>query len=187
MQISLFYSTSGMKRIKKTDLRFVFFDQTFEKSLFLQKKIVMIQRIQTLYLLVSVVLIGVLFFLPFAEIAKDGAIYLFNCKGILLDGVLKQNGIIVTVIVAIILAVSVFAISDFKNRKRQIKVIVLDIILKLALTGLFFFYTYVSYSDAQISIKVGMVFPLVAIVFDYLAISSIRKDEALIRSIDRIR
>lgn len=147
----------------------------------------MIQRIQTLFLFVSAILIGLLFVLPFAEIAKDGAIYLFNCKGILLDGILKQNGFIVIAIISIILAVSAFAILDFKNRKRQIKIIVLDILLKLALSGLFIYYTYLSFSGAQISFKIGMVFPLVAIIFDYLAISAIRKDEALIRSIDRIR
>lgn len=147
----------------------------------------MIQRIQTLFLFVSAILIGLLFVLPVAEIAKDGAIYLFNCKGILLDGILKQNGFIVIAIISIILAVSAFAILDFKNRKRQIKIIVLDILLKLALSGLFIYYTYLSFSGAQISFKIGMVFPLVAIIFDYLAISAIRKDEALIRSIDRIR
>lgn len=147
----------------------------------------MIQRIQTLFLFVSAILIGLLFVLPVAEIAKDGAIYLFNCKGILLDGILKQNGFIVIAIISIILAVSALAIFDFKNRKRQIKIIVLDILLKLALSGLFIYYTYLSFSGAQISFKIGMVFPLVAIIFDYLAISAIRKDERLIRSIDRIR
>jgi hypothetical protein len=38
-----------------------------------------------------------------------------------------------------------------------------------------------------ISFKTGAVLPLVAIVIDWLAIRAIGKDEALIRSIDRIR
>ena len=50
----------------------------------------MIQRIQSVYLLVSALLMGVLFFLPFAEIAKDGAVYVFNSQGILLDGAVSK-------------------------------------------------------------------------------------------------
>ena len=147
----------------------------------------MIQRVQTLFLIISAILIGILFALPFAEIAKDAVVYLFNCKGILVDGVVTQSGFVVISIIAIILAVSVFAIFDFKNRKRQIMTILLNIVLKLVLLGILVFYSYFLFSGAQISLKVGMVFPLLAIVFDYLAISGIRKDEALIRSIDRIR
>ena len=147
----------------------------------------MIQRIQTLFLIISAILIGILFALPFAEIAKDAVIYLFNSKGILVDGVVTQSGFVVIAIIAVILAVSVFAILDFKNRKRQINIILLNIVLKLALLGILVFYSYFSFSGAQVSLKVGMVFPLLAIVFDYLAISGVKKDEALIRSIDRIR
>jgi len=147
----------------------------------------MIQRVQTVFLIVSTILIGILFALPIAELAKDGVIYLFNCKGILLNGVVKQSGFVVISIIAIILAASVFTIFDFKNRKRQIWIILLNIVFKLALVGILVFYTYFSISGAQISLKVGMVFPLLAIVFDYLAILGVRKDEALIRSIDRIR
>jgi hypothetical protein len=160
---------------------------SLKKAYFCTKNSIMIQRIQTLFLIVSALLIGILFILPFAELAKDGVIYLFNCKGIMLDGVVKQSGFVVVAFIAIILAVSVFIIADFKNRKRQINTILLNIVLKLALLGILVFYSYFSFIGAQVSLKVGMVFPLLAIVFDYLAISGVRKDEALIRSIDRIR
>jgi hypothetical protein len=52
---------------------------------------------------------------------------------------------------------------------------------------MFFFFTYYSFSEAQISFKISILFPIVAIILDYLAIRGIGKDEALIRSIDRIR
>jgi len=147
----------------------------------------MIQRIQTVYLLISASLIGFLFLLPFAEILKDGAVYLFNYKGILLDGVLKENGVSISVLIGIIMALHGFAILSFKSRIRQIRVVVFSILLMLGLFGMFFFFTYYSFSDAQISFKISMAFPLVAIILDYLAIRAIGKDEALIRSIDRIR
>jgi len=147
----------------------------------------MIQRIQTLYLLISAILVAFLFALPFAEIVKDGSIYLFNFKGILLDGTLKENGMAISVLIGIILALHGFAILSYKNRIRQIRVIVFSILLMLGLFGMFFFFTYYTFSGAQISFKLSLVFPLVAIILDYLAIRSIGKDEALIRSIDRIR
>jgi len=147
----------------------------------------MIQRIQTLYLLISAILVAFLFALPFAEIVKDGSIYLFNFKGILLDGTLKENGMAISVLIGIIIALHGFAILSYKNRIRQIRVIVFSILLMLGLFGMFFFFTYYTFSGAQISFKLSLVFPLVAIILDYLAIRSIGKDEALIRSIDRIR
>jgi hypothetical protein len=147
----------------------------------------MIQRIQTLYLLVSVILLGLLFALPFAEIVKDGVIYLFNFKGVSVEGVLKQNGIIVTVLIAVFLALHGFAISDYKKRTRQIVVIKYTVFGLLIMLGVFFFFTSYSYNGFPISYKAGFIFPLVAIILDILAIRAIKKDEALIRSIDRIR
>jgi len=147
----------------------------------------MIQRIQSVYLTISIVLTGLLFLLPFAEIAKDGAIYLFNFKGILLDGVLKVNGIAIPVLLVVIMALHGLAIFGYKNRPRQTRVIVFAILALLVLIGLFIYFTYLSFSGVLISFKFGTAFPLVAIVVDYLAIRAIGKDEALIRSIDRIR
>jgi hypothetical protein len=147
----------------------------------------MIQRIQSLYLLVSALLLGLLFLLPFAEIAKEGTIYTFNFKGILLDGAVQQSGIAISVLIVVIMALHGFAISSFKNRKRQKMIVIYTILMLFGLFGLFIFFTYLSFSGAQISLKISTVLPLVAIVVDYMAIRAIKKDDALIRSIDRIR
>ena len=147
----------------------------------------MIQRIQTVYLLISAILIGFLFAFPFAEIAQNGLIYVFNFKGILLDGVLKENGIAISVLITIIMALHGLAILAYKKRLVQIRVVVFSMLIMLGLFGMFFFFTYYTFKEAQVSFKITMAFPLVAIILDYLAIRAIGKDEALIRSIDRIR
>jgi hypothetical protein len=163
-------------------------DLIYLKKLFLHKNFqTMIQRIQTVYLFISAILTGLLFLLPFAEIAKDGAIYVFNYKGIILDGVMKENGYSISVLIGIILAMHGVAVLSYKNRIRQIRIIVFSILILLGLFGLFFFFTWYTFKGAQISYKISMVFPLVAVILDYLAIRAIGKDEALIRSIDRIR
>ena len=147
----------------------------------------MIQRIQTVYLLISALLVGLLFLLPFAEIVKDGAVYLFNFKGIVLDGVLKENGASLSILIGIIMALHGVAVLSYKNRIRQMRLTVFAVLLMLGLVGMFFYFTYYSFSGAQVSFKIGILFPVIAIILDYLAIRAIGKDEALIRSIDRIR
>ncbi len=147
----------------------------------------MIQRIQSVYLLISMVLAGLLFLLPFAEIAKEGAIYLFNVKGVLLDGAVDKSGWVVSVLLGIIVALHIWAILSFKDRRKQTKVVWGAILMELILLGMFVYFTYILFSAAQISFKPGAVLPLIAVVIDYLAIRAIDKDEALIRSIDRIR
>ena len=147
----------------------------------------MIQRIQSLYLLIAAILVALLFFLPFAEITKDGVIYLFNLKGIFLQGAVFENGIPIMSLAGIILVMHFFAILGYKKRIRQIRLIAYTIIVLMGLFGMFFFVAYYSYSGEQTSFKISHVFPIVAIILDYLAIRAIRKDEALIRSIDRIR
>ena len=53
--------------------------------------------------------------------------------------------------------------------------------------GMFFYFTYAGFDDAIVAFKIPIAFPVVAIILDYLAIRAIGKDEALIRSLNRIR
>jgi hypothetical protein len=147
----------------------------------------MIQRIQSVYLLIATVITALLFLLPFAEIAKDGAIYLFNFQGVLLDGAVKTNGLVVPVLLVMIIALNILAIFSYSNRSKQVKLVWGAILTLVVLLVSFVYFTYLSFSGAQISFKLGAILPLIAIILDYLAIRAIDKDEALIRSIDRIR
>lgn len=147
----------------------------------------MIQRIQTVYLAISTFLVGLLFLIPFAELAKDGMIYLFDYRGISLDGAIKYNGLSIAILIAVLVILHAVAIFNFKKRVQQIRMLVLAILLLLGLFGLFFFFIHFAIGDAQVSYKVSAFFPLIVIILDYLAIRAIGKDEALIRSIDRIR
>lgn len=140
-----------------------------------------------MFILLAAMLIGLLFVLPFAEIAMNGQLFLFDIRGIMRDGDLVENGIPVAAFIALILLLHVFAVFTYKRRILQIRILIFSILLMLGLFGLFFFFTYYSFDQAQISFKIAVVFPLVAIILDYLAIRNIGKDEALIRSIDRIR
>ncbi|MFV0365439.1 MAG: DUF4293 domain-containing protein [Mangrovibacterium sp.] len=148
----------------------------------------MIQRIQTLYMLLSSMLIGLLFALPFAEIADaTNQIYEFNAFGIEGNAGLLQNGWAVSLLIGIILILQVAAIFLYKNRILQMRMLTFAILLALGLTGLLFFFVLKSFDDVTISYHMAMSFPIVAAILNYLSIRAIGKDEALIRSVDRIR
>jgi flagellar basal body-associated protein FliL len=75
----------------------------------------------------------------------------------------------------------------YKKRILQIRILVFSVVLLLGLFGLFFYFTYAGFTGAKVAFKVPVVFPVVAVILDYLAIRAIGKDEALIRSLNRIR
>jgi hypothetical protein len=147
----------------------------------------MIQRIQTLFILLSTMLLAFLFTLPFAEIAAGGKLYLFNIKGIINSGEVVHDGLPITVFTGIIVLLHVLAMFLYKKRILQMRILIFAILLMLGLFGMFYFFTYYSFQSAGVSFNIAVVFPLIAIILDYLAIRNIGKDEALVRSIDRIR
>ena len=147
----------------------------------------MIQRIQSIYMLISAILIGLLFAFPYAEIATNSQFFLFDFRGISSDGVVSESGWAIASFIGLIFALHMVAVFIYRRRIVQIRLMVFSIILLLGLFGLFYFFTYYTFRNADIGFKVPVVFPLVAIVLDYLAIRNIGKDMALLQSADRIR
>ncbi len=154
----------------------------------------MIQRIQTVYLLIAEMLIGALFFVPFAKIlGKEGLIYQFDMKGIYLAGSPKPEiiyGSLPLVILCVMsLIILLITILKYKNRILQMRLSTLNIFLLIGIGGLIFYYVWSSAKLLQgsYSFNIYLVFPVIAAIFIYLAIRAIAKDELLVRSIDRIR
>ena len=147
----------------------------------------MIQRIQTAYLLVAGLLTASLFKLNFAELVVNGEFHVFNVMGIFNGDKMVFDGLPVMIFIGLIALLHIVAIFMYKKRIRQIRFIVFTIILLLGLTGLFFYFIYAGFNDPKVAFKIPMAFPLIAVILDYLAIRGIGKDEALVRSLDRIR
>lgn len=154
----------------------------------------MIQRIQTVYLLIAEMLIGALFFVPLAEIAgKDGHIYRLDIKGIYLEAALKseliQSGFFLTLLCGVSLVTLLLAIFKYKNRPLQMRLSRIGIIILCGLVGMIYYYAWsiANGISGTFSLKIYFVFPLIASILIYLAIRAINKDEILVRSIDRIR
>lgn len=147
----------------------------------------MIQRIQTVYLFISALLITSLLKLKFADLSVNDELYTFVAKGIYAGENLIFNGLAIFIFILIIALLHFIVIFLYKKRILQIRILVFTIVLLVGLFGMFFYFTYASFTGAKVAFKVPVVFPIVAAILDFLAIRAIGKDEALVRSLNRIR
>ncbi|KFF18509.1 DUF4293 domain-containing protein [Flavobacterium hydatis] len=137
----------------------------------------MIQRIQTIYLLLTFAVTGILmFFVPLWTTA-DAKPYYF-----------MQNQVYV-ILLGLSTMLSIISIISYKKRQNQFVMGRLNIILNLILLGLFVYHSLnVSGETPAVSEKgIGMFLPIVAIVLLVLANKAIKKDEDLVKSVDRLR
>jgi hypothetical protein len=143
----------------------------------------MIQRIQTVYLLMASVISGVLIFVfnLWKSIEKSiFALDLFYSESNLL------RSIPILFLVASILAF--VAIFIFKNRKLQFVIGRLLILIHLILLGLLIYVSLTLPGEAAVSENgIGMFLPIFAILLLVLANKAIKKDEDLVKSVDRLR
>ena len=147
----------------------------------------MIQRIQTVYILLSGILTAVLYKLKLADLTANSELMEFFAKGISKGDELVFSGLSLLVFIGIITLLHLLSLFLYKKRILQIRILVFTIILLLGLFGMFFYFTYMGFEGAKVAFKVPVAFPLVAVILDWLAIRAIGKDEALIRSLNRIR
>ena len=137
----------------------------------------MIQRIQTIYLLLAFVVTGIIpFFIPLWTMS-DGKEYFF-----------MQNQVYV-VVLGLSTTLSLLSIVSYKKRQNQFVIGRLNIILNLILLGLFV-YRSLNLSGETLTVSekgIGMFLPIVAIVLLVLANKAIKKDEDLVKSVDRLR
>lgn len=136
----------------------------------------MLQRIQSIYLLL-------------AAIASGGLIFVFslweNEAG---EPVFAQDVQVPFILFFVSAVLSLATIFLFKNRKLQFVLGRINIILNFILLGLFVYWSLIVPGEANISEKgIGMFIPVVSIVLLVLANKAIKKDEDLVKSVDRLR
>jgi hypothetical protein len=158
----------------------------------------MIQRIQSLFLLIALVCSVLLFLFPLAGIYGDTSTYLFyiyKFQNQVPGEVSQFNDMAVIPLAAInglmglIVLISIFM---YKNRMLQMRLVRLAIFLDIILVALIFFI-YAGIIERTLFVtpdymsETGIYFPLAALVFLILANRYIQRDERMVRSIDRLR
>jgi succinate-acetate transporter protein len=155
----------------------------------------MIQRIQSIYFFLAAVALLALFAFPLVHgVNIDGVI-----KNIKIDGVYEiVNGqpvrtvsfLMLTIATILLALVPIISIFMFKNRKLQLALGYGGI---LAIIGFSFWMSqivqqYVNGATLRTdNYGIGMLLSSISIVFLLLAIKSVKKDEKLIKSADRLR
>ncbi|MCC8154524.1 MAG: DUF4293 domain-containing protein [Tannerellaceae bacterium] len=155
----------------------------------------MLQRIQTIYLLAILVLMSVLMFVSLADVQINADFFKFDVSGLTTVGTESQLVYSTWSILAlnvVIVAVALITIFLYKKRILQIRLCVFNGLLMVGYYALFAFFCWnlskgLETGTIHITYKFVLAFPLICIILDYLAIRNIGADEALVRSLERLR
>lgn len=143
----------------------------------------MIQRIQTIYLLITSIISGGLIFIFNLWETMKGKIFVVN--------LFSEEEITFKVIPLMFFASSILALATiflYKNRKLQFVLGRIIILINLFLLGLLIYLSLNLSGEASVSEKgIGMFFPVIVILLIVLANKAIKRDENLVKSVDRLR
>lgn len=152
----------------------------------------MIQRIQSVYLLLAAVLLVVALFMPVGQfIASDGVTaYVFKPLGVTLaDGTFQSTwGLFGILLLSAIIAVC--TIFLFRNRMLQVRMTIFSSLLLIGYYVAFFVFMYVLKGELEAStFRLGwaLCLPAVCIILNYLSFRAIYRDELMVKAADRLR
>ncbi len=136
----------------------------------------MIQRIQTLYMLLVAAISGGLTFL-FSLYTMANKTIVFAKDDPLFLGLFMASAVL-----------ALITIFMFKNRKLQFVLNRFNNIFNLILLGVFVYRMLNLSGEMEVSEKgIGIILPIISIVLLVLANRAIKKDEDLVKSVDRLR
>lgn len=152
----------------------------------------MIQRIQSLWLLLATVALIAVIFLPVGKFVMPHGLYECTAFKMTQAGDVPPLNLPIQVIGILSIAsalLSTISIFLFKNRIRQIFwtriASASKIVLALTMVSMFTYFKY--FMDSWVGYGPALLMPFLGLIFDMLAIKGIKKDEALVKSLDRIR
>jgi len=141
----------------------------------------MIQRIQSLFIVAAAGLGISLFFVPVIVFAGSEELFIVNAAGF--TGANIWYFSLLSILCILPLFIQLFM---YNNRKKQILIGKISILMWILWILLFMLIVYLN-EIANFSLQFGAIFPFLIVIFILLANRNIKKDEELIRSIDRIR
>jgi hypothetical protein len=166
----------------------------------------MIQRIQTVFLFLLIMAMVSMLFLPLwsktdATTGETMVLTAWNLKSTVLNeegepaaaGTTPlQNTIAIGMLAIAAAAIATYEISQYRSRLNQMKMGLLNTLVMAALLGATFYYAV--YVGAEMvegenngSYEAGFYMPFLGLVLNALANRFIKRDEDLVRSVDRLR
>ena len=157
----------------------------------------MIQRIQTIYLLVAAICSVVCLSLPLGRYVDDGLLTakLYNLCIMQMGG--AEHGfsfaaVPLFVILLLVVVISLYTVFMYRNRKLQMRLCSFSSLLVI---GWYIVYAVlaklwggsIDVTSLSFAPGVGAALPAVALIFNLMARRAINADEKLVRAADRIR
>ncbi len=144
----------------------------------------MIQRVQSIWLFLAAFISAALFIFPLYHYTPAGA-STSSLMG-------AKNEYMLLILASLMTLMPMVAIFMFKNRKRQKGMAWISILSSIGFIAVMLmkiqnFKNAVPPATNDNFALPGPIIPVIVIVFLLLALSGIRKDEALIKSVDRLR
>ncbi len=144
----------------------------------------MIQRIQTVYLFVATLLSG-------------GAIFLFNLwvneqneAFYVMDSFSSGNKLLIAMAALFFVSAILTLVTIFQFKKRQLQFVLgrLTILINFILLGILVYFSQNLSGEITVSEKgIGLLIPIFTILLVVLANKAIKRDEELVKSVDRLR
>lgn len=156
----------------------------------------MIQRIQSVYLFIATIALGLMFFFPLMGYYGELHTYQFNLlemQNLVPNSDVLFNSLFTLPllgVVVFVISLAILTIFLFKKRRLQLKFSRINIFLNLVLIiAIFVGYSryILSVIEVDEQFKTAAFLPLISLVFLVLAYRAIKKDDELIRSADRLR
>ncbi len=151
----------------------------------------MIQRIQTLFLFFSAIALLSLFFAPLVSYMVGS-----NEVALFIDSLRYTGGGEVVFptwplgfLLVVMVLINLITIFLFKKRNIQMRLTIYNMILMLGFLVLTYYYAVQGEDELSQKMQIGFysVMPLVSMILSFLAYRGIRKDDLMLKAIDRIR
>lgn len=157
----------------------------------------MIQRIQTLYLLVVTALMAVTLFCPIVSLNVEGSQVTLAAFAITdAQGVLSHASAWLGGLLAVTTLLPFVTIFLFKHRQLQIRLCGVELALLvgdvLVMVGFAYALSQNIFTDfnlgfSNLAFHIPVIMPIVSAILTFMALKATLKDELLVRSLDRIR
>lgn len=158
----------------------------------------MIQRIQSVYFALAGIIILLLFAIDIAYYtAGSGYTVSLNACGIQPTEAIEQLSLNVKTLALTITTVlagllPIIALFLYNNRPLQLRLTRMSIVIAASIIAQNILYSEEIYKQIQglgyeKNYAIGFIFPVIAIILLVLAHRGVKKDEALVRSVDRLR
>lgn len=151
----------------------------------------MIQRLQSVYLLLAAALVITSMFMPMATIVTPEDPMVLSAMGAYTPGAdskLLFTMWPLTIVLGLSALLALISIFLYRNRPLQMRVCNFTALLLIAFYVVLGIYDlYIALNGESLQLQAALSMPVVALVLNYIAYRRIRADERLVRSADRLR